>query len=106
MSERDKPFGNGSRQKLRDRDLPAENIRQMRIQTMHIGMKVRHAELGVGTVKSLSEYMADIRFDTGLRSLAPEQSELEPAEVQAQSADWSSLKLADFRNGQCLGGKT
>ena len=51
---------------------------------MHIGMKVRHPELGTGTVKSISEHVADIRFDSGLRSLAPEQSDLEPAEALAE----------------------
>ena len=50
---------------------------------MHLGMKVRHPELGTGTVKSISEHVADIRFDSGLRSLAPEQSDLEPAEALA-----------------------
>ena len=51
---------------------------------MHIGMKVRHPELGTGVVKSISEHLADIRFDTGLRSLAPEQSDLESAEALAE----------------------
>ena len=51
---------------------------------MHIGMKVRHPDLGVGTVKGLSEHVADIRFDSGLRSLAPEQSDLTPIEAQAE----------------------
>ena len=51
---------------------------------MHLGMKVRHPELGAGTVKSISEHVADIRFDSGLRSLAPEQSDLEPDEALAE----------------------
>ena len=51
---------------------------------MHIGMKVRHPELGSGTVKSISEHVADIRFDSGLRSLAPEQSDLKPDEALAE----------------------
>jgi hypothetical protein len=51
---------------------------------MHIGMKVRHPELGGGTVKGLSEHVADIRFDSGLRSLAPEQSDLKPDEALAE----------------------
>ena len=51
---------------------------------MHIGMKVRHPELGMGTVKGLSEHVADIRFDSGLRSLAPEQSDLKPDEALAE----------------------
>ena len=51
---------------------------------MHIGMKVRHPELGSGTVKSISEHVADIRFDSGLRSLAPEQSDLKQDEALAE----------------------
>lgn len=51
---------------------------------MHVGMKVRHPEYGVGIVKSVSEHLADIRFDGGLRSLAPEQSNVEPADAQAE----------------------
>jgi hypothetical protein len=51
---------------------------------MHLGMQVRHPELGTGTVKGISEHVADIRFDSGLRSLAPEQSDLEPAEALAE----------------------
>jgi hypothetical protein len=53
---------------------------------MHVGMKVRHPDYGMGTVKSVSEHLADIRFDSGLRSLAPEQSDLEPADPQADLA--------------------
>jgi hypothetical protein len=73
-----------SAEKPRDRSGNRENISPMTIQTMHIGMKVKHAEYGLGTVKSLSEHMADVRFDSGLRTLAPEQSELEPDEAQAE----------------------
>lgn len=51
---------------------------------MHIGMKVKHSEYGVGTVKGLSEHVADIRFDSGNRTLAPEQCDLEPADAQAE----------------------
>ena len=51
---------------------------------MHVGMKVRHPDYGVGSVKSVSEHLADIRFDSGLRTLSPEQSELSPAEPQAE----------------------
>ena len=51
---------------------------------MHVGMKVQHPDHGIGTVKSISEHLADIRFDSGLRTMAPEQSELAPAEPQAE----------------------
>jgi hypothetical protein len=50
---------------------------------MHIGMKVHHPDHGVGTVKSISEHLADIRFDSGLQTIAPEHSDLQPAEAQA-----------------------
>ena len=50
---------------------------------MHVGMKVKHPEYGLGTVKGVSEYMAEIRFDGGLRTLAPDQCDLQPAEPQA-----------------------
>jgi hypothetical protein len=50
---------------------------------MHVGMKVQHPEYGLGTVKSISEHFSDIRFDSGLRTLAPEQCDLKPAEAQA-----------------------
>jgi hypothetical protein len=56
----------------------------MRHESMHVGMKVQHPDYGVGTVKSVSEHLADIRFDSGLRTLAPEQCDLKPAEAQAE----------------------
>src|SRR5208282_51403 len=58
-------------------------IHNMRLQSMHIGMKVHHPDHGVGTVKSISEHLADIRFDSGLQTIAPEHSDLQPAEAQA-----------------------
>jgi hypothetical protein len=66
---------------------PAPGSRQypaMRHESMHVGMKVQHPEYGVGTVKSVSEHLSDIRFDSGLRTLSPEQCDLKPAEAQAE----------------------
>jgi hypothetical protein len=67
----------------------------MTIQTMHVGMKVKHPDYGIGTVKSISEHMADVRFDSGLRTLAPEQSDLEPAEAQAEISGLN-IPLSNF----------
>lgn len=55
----------------------------MNIGTLHIGMKVRHPQYGVGVVRSLTEQTADISFDDGPRTIAPAQSDLQPAESTA-----------------------
>jgi len=62
----------------------------MRLQSMHVGMKVQHADYGLGTVKSVSEHVADIRFDSGLKTLSPEQSNIEPAEALAELSGLST----------------
>jgi len=57
---------------------------------MHVGMKVKHQEYGLGTVKSVSEHVCDIRFDTGLKTISPEQSNIEPAEALAELSGLST----------------
>src|SRR6266581_8282949 len=68
----------------------------MKIEALHIGMKVRHPQYGLGVVKTISEATADIQFDDGTkRTVAPEPSGLEPAEPQA-AVRGLDMPLAQF----------
>jgi hypothetical protein len=55
----------------------------MKIEALHIGMEVEHPHYGVGVVKSLSEKVAEILFQEGMRSVSPEGSHLQPADPVA-----------------------
>src|ERR1035437_379623 len=60
-----------------------ERIMGLSIESLHIGMKVRHPNYGIGAVKSLTEHTAEIVFDDQQRSIAPESSDLTTAEATA-----------------------
>ncbi len=56
----------------------------MKIESLRIGMKVRHPQYGTGIVKTISEAVAEILFDDGSkRAVAPEPSGLESMELLA-----------------------
>ena len=52
----------------------------MKITSLTIGLRVKHPQYGLGTVRSLTEKTAEIRFDDAQRTIDPELSEISPAE--------------------------
>ncbi|HZS17887.1 MAG TPA: hypothetical protein VFA51_08160 [Candidatus Udaeobacter sp.] len=59
----------------------------MNIETLRIGMKVRHPQYGIGVVKSLTEQTAEIEFEDATRKVAPASSDLNPAEPTARVSE-------------------
>ena len=73
----------------------AHFLSNMKIDTLHIGMKVRHPQYGVGVVRSLTEQTAEIVFDDATRTIAPASSGLQPAEATATLSELQ-LPLANL----------
>ena len=57
----------------------------MIVESLRIGMRVRHPAYGVGMITALTEHTADIRFDDGgVRTVSPDGSALQPMEATAE----------------------
>jgi hypothetical protein len=69
---------------------------RMKIESLHLGQRVRHPEYGSGTVKGISEMSADILFDGGdKRAVSPQSAGLEPLDAQA-SVSGLNVPLKQF----------
>jgi hypothetical protein len=55
----------------------------MKVEALHIGQRIKHPQYGVGVVRAIAEQSVDIQFDDLKRTIAPETSEIQPAEPQA-----------------------
>lgn len=70
----------------RKRRIPVQKPRfanifwRMKISALSIGLKIRHPQYGLGTVKGIQERTVEIRFDDGDRTIDPEASGITPAE--------------------------
>jgi hypothetical protein len=67
----------------------------MKMGLLHIGLKVKHPQYGVGVIKGLSEHAAEVRFDTGTRMIDPETSGIQPTDPSV-SIQGLEVPLASF----------
>ena len=74
---------------------PWSNPIFMKVEALHIGQQIRHPQYGLGVVTAITETSADIQFNDLKRTIAPQTSEIQPAEAQA-SVSGLDVPLAQF----------
>jgi hypothetical protein len=67
----------------------------MKIDSLQVGMSVRHPQYGLGTVKLISEITADIQFNDDKRTIEPNAAGLELADPQV-AVSGLNLPLKQF----------
>jgi len=67
----------------------------MKVEDLHIGQQIRHPQYGLGVVKALMEGSVDIQFNDVKRTVAPQTSDIQPAEPQV-SVEGLDVPLARF----------
>jgi hypothetical protein len=67
----------------------------MKIELLTVGLKIKHPQYGIGTVKSVSEHTAEIRFDDAMRTIDPTLSDITLAEP-AMSISSLEMPLQPF----------
>jgi hypothetical protein len=55
----------------------------MKLEALHIGMRVRHPQYGEGTVTGLNPHAAEIEFLDAKRTVEPEAAGVQPAQAMA-----------------------
>ena len=67
----------------------------MKLETLRIGMNVRHPQYGLGIVKTISEMTAEIQFNDGKHTVEPNAAGLEAAEPR-MAAGGLEIPLKQF----------
>jgi hypothetical protein len=68
----------------------------MKIEALHVGMKVEHPHYGTGTVRAIAENAVTIQFHDTARTVSPETSGIEPLLDEAPAPAAFGIPLSDL----------